>query len=208
MTAFDQKAAEWDLNPERLKLHSKIAQKIIDRVPLQSNWRTLEFGCGTGLMSFLLADKLGQIDCIDTSAGMIEELNKKLTLPNAPENISAHCRLLEQDTFAADSFDFLFTILALHHIEDVESIIKILGGIVKKGGHIALVDLDKEDGSFHQGTEMGVHHNGFGRDYIQHLLEAEGFGLTTAETAAFRKREQEDGSTKSYPLFLISGRKI
>ena len=39
-------------------------------------------------MSFLLADKLGQIDCIDTSTGMIKELNKKLTLPNAPENLT------------------------------------------------------------------------------------------------------------------------
>lgn len=208
MTAFDKKAAEWDLNPERLKLHSEIMQKIIDRLPLQNNWHALEFGCGTGLMSFLLSDKLGQIDCIDTSAGMIKELNKKLTLPNAPENVTAHCKSLEQDTFDTGSFDFLFTILALHHIEDVEGIIKLFGKIVKKGGYIALVDLDKEDGSFHQGTEMGVHHGGFDRGYIQGLLEAQGFRLTAVETAAFRKREQEDGSIKSYPLFLIGGRKI
>lgn len=208
MTTFDQKAAGWDLNPERLKLHSDIARKIIDQLPMKDTWRALEFGCGTGLMSFLLSDKLGQIDCIDTSAGMIEELDKKLALPGAPENINTHCRLLEQDTFAPDSFDFLFTILALHHIEDVESIIKLFARIIKKDGYIALVDLDKEDGSFHQGTETGVRHNGFERDYIQNLLEDEGFRLTAVETAAFRKRECEDGSIKSYPLFLISGRKI
>jgi len=208
MTKFDQKAAGWDLDPERLKLQREIARKIIARLPLQNNWRALEFGCGTGLMSFLLADKLGQIDCVDTSAGMIRELNKKLALPDAPGNIRAHCKLLEQNTFAEGTFDFLFTVLALHHIEDIESIIKLFGRIVKKGGHIALVDLDKEDGSFHQGTETGVHHDGFERDYIQRLLEAEGFKQTAVETAAYRRREQEDGAVKSYPLFLISGRKI
>ncbi len=207
MTSFNQQAAEWDLNPERLKLQRDIAEKIIERISLQDNWRALEFGCGTGLMSFLLADKLGLIDCVDTSAGMIKELNKKLALPDAPKNISAHCKLLEQNTFGVNSFDFLFTILALHHIEDVGNIIKLFGKIIKPGGHIALVDLDKEDGSFHKGAETCIPHNGFDRSYIQGLLEDEGFALTVVETAASREREQEDGSVKSYPLFLISARK-
>jgi ubiquinone/menaquinone biosynthesis C-methylase UbiE len=206
MTIFDSKAAEWDLDLGRLKLHRDIAQKITTRLPLQNDWRTLEFGCGTGLMSFLLADKLGQIYCIDTSAEMIKELNKKLSSPNAPENISAHCKLLEENTFAADSFDFLFTVLALHHVEDVKSLIKLFGKIIKRGGHIALIDLDKEDGSFHQST--GTYHNGFERDYIKCLLQTEGFERISMETAACRERERKNGSIQSYPLFLISGRKI
>jgi ubiquinone/menaquinone biosynthesis C-methylase UbiE len=207
MTAFDKAAAEWDQNPQRLELHRTISEKIIDCFPLSKKWKILDFGCGTGLMSFLLADKLGQITCLDSSKGMIEELNKKLKLEGAPDNIKGLCYPLDENTFEPGSFDFLYTVLALHHIENAPEIIRILAGLIKSGGYIALIDLDKEDGSFHKNTETGVHHNGFEREYICRILESEGFKDISSETAAVREREMEDGSTRNFPLFLISARK-
>jgi ubiquinone/menaquinone biosynthesis C-methylase UbiE len=207
MTFFDKKAAEWDANPERLELHKKLAQAITAKLPLQKNWRCLDFGCGTGIASLLLSGKVGEITCLDSSAGMIQELDKKLELPEAPENINTCCATLDKSTFEANSFDFLFTTLALHHVEDVESLIKVFAGIIKSGGYIALIDLDKEDGSFHKGSEVSVQHQGFARDYIESLLREAGFEDISSETAAYHKRQKEDGTSRSYPLFLVSGRK-
>lgn len=150
--AFDEAALQWDSNPDRLKLHQQTAEKIISLIPEKNNWRALDFGCGTGIQSFLLSPYLGNIDCIDTSEGMIEELRKKLDQPGAPKNIVPHCKLLESGTFPAESFDLLFTVLTLHHVEGTEELIKVFAEIVKPGGRIALVDLDKEDGSFHKKT--------------------------------------------------------
>jgi ubiquinone/menaquinone biosynthesis C-methylase UbiE len=207
MTEFDKAAAEWDNNPQRLDLHRKISQKIINSFPLEKNWRALDFGCGTGLMSFLIADKIGEIICLDSSKGMIEELNKKLKIQGAPNNIDGLCSLLDDTTFDYNSFDFIYTVLALHHIENVEIIIKTLAAITKSDGYIALIDLDEEDGSFHKNSESEVYHNGFKREYICRLLEDEGFKDISSETAAVRERETEDGSIRNYPLFLIKGRK-
>ena len=204
---FDQAALQWDSNPDRLKLHQQTAEKIISRVPVKNSWRALDFGCGTGILSFLLSQHLGNIDCIDTSEGMIEELRKKLDLPDAPKNIAAHCELMKSGTFQPKSFDLLFTVLTLHHVEEVEETIKVFAEIVKPGGYIALIDLDKEDGCFHKKDTPGIHHHGFEREFISDLLRKYGFVSVNAETAAFREREMEDGSTRSYPLFLISATK-
>ncbi|MFA6716637.1 MAG: class I SAM-dependent methyltransferase [Victivallaceae bacterium] len=208
MTFFDLKAAQWDLNPERLELHQKLAQAVSARLPLRKNWNCLDFGCGTGLMALLLSGSVGEITCLDASAGMIRELEKKLNSPDMPRNISASCALLEENTFGKSSFDFLFTTLTMHHIEDVENLIKIFGGIIKSGGYIALIDLDREDGSFHRDSEVNVYHNGFARDYLEDLLRAAGFENISSETVACHMRRKEDGTSRSYPLFLITGRKV
>jgi hypothetical protein len=96
----------------------------------------------------------------------------------------------------------------MHHIEDVENLIKIFGGIIKSGGYIALIDLDREDGSFHRDSEVNVYHNGFARDYLEDLLRAAGFENISSETVACHMRRKEDGTSRSYPLFLITGRKV
>lgn len=207
MTAFDKAAAQWDLNPDRLKLHRELYDSINREVKLEKTWKALDFGCGTGIMSFMLADKLEEINALDSSNGMIEELNKKLTVEEAPDNINAHCTLLDDNTFDEESFDFLYTILTLHHVEDVEQLIKTFGKIVKSGGQIALIDLEKEDGNFHKKTETNIYHHGFEQEYIEKLLTEAGFEKITSATAATRRREMEDGSSKSYPLFLVTARK-
>jgi Predicted methyltransferase (contains TPR repeat) len=40
--------------------------------------KVLDFGCGTGLLSFFLQPYVGEITGIDTSKGMIEVFDKKL----------------------------------------------------------------------------------------------------------------------------------
>ena len=205
--AFDEAALQWDSNPDRLKLHQQTAEKIISLIPEKNNWRALDFGCGTGIQSFLLSPYLGNIDCIDTSEGMIEELRKKLDQPGAPKNIVPHCKLLESGTFPAESFDLLFTVLTLHHVEGTEELIKVFAEMVKPGGRIALVDLDKEDGSFHKKDTPGIHHCGFEREYIGELLQKYGFTAIHSSTVACREKETEDGAVRTYPLFLISATK-
>ena len=55
--SFDKKAKDWDDN-RRIQRSKVIAEKIIDYVNLQENFSGLEFGCGTGLISLNLYDKL------------------------------------------------------------------------------------------------------------------------------------------------------
>jgi ubiquinone/menaquinone biosynthesis C-methylase UbiE len=207
MKLFDQAAAFWDQNPERIRLNNDLADKILQYVPVNPEMRSLELGCGTGIMAFMLSGQLGRIDAVDTSVGMIDKLNEKLSSENAPQNIYAHNIELDENSFEAGSFDFIYTILTLHHIEDTSAIICMLAKLLKSGGHIALVDLDVEDGSFHKDSESGVEHLGFDRSYIENILAENGFTNIKNCEAARRKRENEDGSVKEFPLFLVTGEK-
>jgi len=80
---FDRAAAAWDDNPERMAVTRAIARAIRQDVPLSSELSMLDFGCGTANLSVLLADSVGHIQAVDTSAGMIAEVQRKLTC--APE---------------------------------------------------------------------------------------------------------------------------
>ncbi|MCP3965402.1 MAG: class I SAM-dependent methyltransferase [Lentisphaerae bacterium] len=206
MKIFDKAASNWDKNTERMRLQTVLAQAIKNNVPLSKCMRALDFGCGTGIMSFMLAESVGSIDAVDVSAGMIDELDLKLKQPGAPENITGHRLVLTRDTLGKEQFELLFTVLTMHHVKDTPALIETFAHKVKTGGYVALIDLDEEDGSFHY-DKTEVHHFGFRREYIRALLEANGFEDFKDYDAASRKREQPDGSFRSYPLFLITARK-
>ncbi len=70
------------------------------------------------------------------------------------------------------------------------------------GGRIALIDLDEEDGSFHDPDQPGIHHHGFDRDRLIETAVAAGFAV--AETRIVHELER-DG--RRYPLFLLTARR-
>ncbi len=48
----------------------------------------LDLGCGTGRLSFILAEKGANVTSVDISAGMIEKASKKLEeMPNIKDKI-------------------------------------------------------------------------------------------------------------------------
>ena len=51
---FDQEAASWDQVPRRVKVAQDIAQSIIREISLTLDIDIMDFGCGTGLLTFSL----------------------------------------------------------------------------------------------------------------------------------------------------------
>jgi len=49
---FDKKAKTWDEDPQIVLRAQKVATHIRKGVPLNSDMSALEYGCGTGLLSF------------------------------------------------------------------------------------------------------------------------------------------------------------
>jgi SAM-dependent methyltransferase len=52
----------------------QLAEAIRARVPLDPSMHALDYGCGTGLLSFPLRDALGHITLQDSSPGMLAVL--------------------------------------------------------------------------------------------------------------------------------------
>jgi cyclopropane fatty-acyl-phospholipid synthase-like methyltransferase len=177
-------------------MNRAIAAAIRGAVRLSKTMSALDFGCGTGLISRELFPMLGNILAVDLSAGMIEQLQKRIDEEKIP-NITARQLDLFTD-LPKETFDLIYSAMAMHHIEDTGRLLDRLTDCLKPGGWIALADLDTEDGSFHQETGGFLHH-GFDRAELCRELKKRGFTEIEARTAHVIHKQTGD-----YPIFLLT----
>ena len=115
---FDSKARQWDDNPVFRERGLKIAEAIRQTVPLHRQMSALDYGCGTGLLSFPLKDELGAILMADSSGGMLEVVNEKIAALGVSNMTTLQLDLLA-DPPPAQRFDLIVTSMTLHHVPDI-----------------------------------------------------------------------------------------
>lgn len=201
---FNEIAANWDDKPGRVNMAQSVARTIAAHIPEAGGGNALEFGCGTGLVTAMLAPQCARVVAMDSSEGMLQVLKGKID-----ELSLTNVETLEGDlskTLPEGPFDLIFSSMTLHHIEDVQGLASRLNGILKPGGQIALADLEAEDGSFH-GDMPGIAHHGFKRDVLTGWLEAAGFENIRFEHAYTMNKAGDDGVERQFPIFLVTARK-
>ncbi len=202
-THFDSKARQWDDNPVFQERGLKIAQAVRQAVPLSKHMRALDYGCGTGLLSFPLKDALGTILMADSSSGMLEVVAEKIAAQGVTNMTPMNLDLLV-DPPPARQFDLIVTSMTLHHVPDTDHILHILHDLLNPGGYLCIADLDKEDGSFH-GPEVDVHH-GFDQADLTRRTSQAGFTDIRFQTVFTITKERETGA-QDYPVFLMTARR-
>jgi len=95
----------------------------------------------------------------------------------------------------------------LHHIPDVNNIVKVFNSILKRGGYLCIADLVKEDGSFHSDHDNFDGHNGFDRNELSVTLSNNGFNVEYYKIC-FKIVKTIDDKSKKYPLFLMICKKV
>lgn len=200
---FDSKARQWDENPVFRERGMKIAAAVRTAVPLRRDMHALDYGCGTGLLSFPLKDELGSIVLADSSPGMLEVAREKIAAQGVPHMTTLKLDLMH-DAPPAQRFDLILTSMTLHHVPDTGRILSVFHDLLNPGGTLCVADLDKEDGSFH-GVEVDVHH-GFDRDELARRAGEAGFADVRFQTVFAITRERETGA-RDYPVFLMSARR-
>jgi len=196
---FDKQAAQWDDNPLRIKRTQAIADFICEKIPLNKQFAVLDYGCGTGLLGFLLADKAASVCCADVSDGMLAEVRKKITIGNV-KNIEAVNFDVIKDKPLNKSFDLIVSAMAMHHIPEALTALTKLVDMLKPGGWLAIADLCAEDGSFHTGGETV--HNGLEPQEIKKHFEAAGISSPASQNIF-----EIDKNNRTYPVFCVYGRK-
>ena len=68
MNNFDSKAREWDKDLAHMDRSIAIASELKRMIPLNPSMTALEYGAGTGILSFLLKDSFSGITLLDSSA--------------------------------------------------------------------------------------------------------------------------------------------
>ena len=203
MSEFDNKAATWDENPDRIERARAIANHM-DRVLDLSNFdNALEYGSGTGLLSFALHDKLKNITLMDQSVEMIKVADAKCDSLQVNNIKAFQCDLLV-DPLPKDRYDLIFTLLTLHHIDNISGILQKFYDILTSSGLLVIVDLEKEDGSFHDDEFHG--HNGFEKVELESMLTNSGL-LPSKYEVCYELEKEQDGEIRKYPLFMLVAQK-
>ncbi len=125
--------------------------------------RVLEYGAGTGLVTQALRKSVGPVTLVDTSAGMRDVMADKVASGIIPDariwNLD-----LSTDEPPDEKFDLIVTVLTLHHIPDIDPVLAAFATMLAEDGHVCIVDLEAEDGSFHDDGFEG--HRGFDRSSL------------------------------------------
>lgn len=200
---FDARAATWDEDPIKVARANAVAEAMRRRLDLRPGTRALEYGCGTGLLTFALRPPLERVTLADSSSGMLRVLETKIAATNA-----RHLRTLELDLdvdpIPPDRYDLVYSLMVLHHIVDTARVLRQWSAMLAPAGVLAIADLDAEDGSFHGPAFTG--HKGFARQALARQAEAAGLGSVSFETV-FRMSKPASAGQTEFTVFLMLARK-
>ncbi len=199
MSSFDSRAREWDKDKMHMERSIAIATELEKRIPLNPSMKALEYGAGTGILSFLLKDRFSEITLMDSSQEMIKVCEEKVEYHKA-NHIKPIWYDLEHKAYN-EKFDVIYNQMVLHHVNDYETMLQTFYNLLKPHGYLAIADLYTEDGSFH-GPDVKVHW-GFEPQKLAETLKSGGFKYIEYKTCFEVKRD----SGKKYPVFLLLAKK-
>jgi len=198
---FEILASSWDSKPQRVKGAMSFANKVKEFLPSDiSNFDVLDYGCGTGLVSFCFSHDVKSIDGLDNSKSMIEVYNKKSSKIGM-SNINGFVHNINEENLPKEKYDLIVTNMTMHHIKNTKDFISKLVYSLKPNGFLAIADLRTEDGNFHS-DNTGVEHFGFEFDKIEEYYKNN--NLKNIKCGLF---ETINKPNNTYEVYYIIGQK-
>jgi len=202
---FDSAAATWDDKPQRVRLAQEVAEALVRHLGLTSAMNVLDFGCGTGLLTLRLQPLVRTIVGADSSRAMLDLLNAKIGQAELDNVCSMNLDLEQGDTLKG-KYHCIVSSMTLHHVRQLEPLFAQFHRALLPGGMVGLVDLDLDNGLFHD-DNTGVFHFGFDRARLGGLLTAAGFVEVRDLTVTEIVKEAGNGTSRPFSVFLIIARK-
>lgn len=173
---FDDAAATWDDDPDHERRQVAVARAIEQVADLDGGMRAVDVGGGTGRLSILLADQVGSVVVTDPSAGMVAVAQERIEQAGLGDRLRAVQADLTSDSLDG-TYDVVWSSLALHHVRDLDALLRSLAGLLVGGGRLLIADLEEDpDGAFHADKVDFDGHDGFDRDELAEQLGRAGFG--------------------------------
>ena len=157
--------------------------------------RVVEFGCGTGFFTDVLAGKAERLVATDVAPGMVQLAERRVQATN----VSFQVEDCQQSSFADGCFDTAFISLVLHFTEPARTV-REMHRLLRGGGTLLVVNLDPGGLTGLDRVRAGVRilvrgilgyrvkpPAGFGRNVLTErqladLLTSSGFRVTSTET--------------------------
>ncbi|WAX57992.1 class I SAM-dependent methyltransferase [Jatrophihabitans cynanchi] len=172
---FDEAAATWDDDPDHEKRQVAVARAIKEAVHLSRRMTALDVGGGTGRLSILLADQVASVVVTDPSAGMVQVARERIEAAGLGDRVRAVQADLMTDRLDG-IYDVVWSSMALHHVQDLDRLLRSVAGLLADGGRLCIADLDEDpDGAFHADKADFDGHHGFDRKRLAEQLTRAGF---------------------------------
>ena len=200
---FDDAAATWDDDPGHEKRQVAVARVIGEAVGLSREMRAVDVGGGTGRLSILLADLVGSVVVTDTSAGMVRVAQERIEAAGLGDRL--HAVRVDLTTDRLDGvYDVVWSSMALHHVHDLDALLRSVAALLVDGGRLCIADLDEDpDGAFHADKVDFDGHHGFDRQHLAEQLAHVGFAdVRFADATSILKDDREFG------VFLCTATKV
>ncbi|WP_309497419.1 class I SAM-dependent methyltransferase [Sulfurovum sp.] len=193
---FEHRSKSWDMNSKRVQNAKGIADLIVKNIDLKENMELMDFGAGTGLLSYCVAPHVAKIVAVDNSPSMLMEFKNKC------DDFSCVTEVIEKDLSTETinrKFDGIISSMTIHHLEDLSTLFTKFYNMLGDHGFIALADLDLEDGSFHS-DNAGVFHYGFDRELLENIAFEAGFKDIKFDLASTINKPHGE-----FTVFLMTG---
>ena len=95
--------------------------------------------------------------------------------------------------------------MALHHIIDIKTALHDLYRLLKPNGKLCIIDLNEEDGRFHQSEKDFKGHNGFNQNQLKKVLNTVGYRMVSSYTF-YEGQKTISEDNVDYSLFIMVGK--
>jgi ubiquinone/menaquinone biosynthesis C-methylase UbiE len=192
--SFDDAAATWDDDAGHEERQVAVARAIEQAVGLTPRMRALDVGGGTGRLSILLSGRVGSVVVTDPSAGMVEVARQRIQAAGLGDRLRAVQVDLTADPLEG-AYDVAWSSMALHHVQDLDALLRSVAGLLITGGRLAIADLDEDhEGAFHADKVDFAGHHGFDRQRLAEQLANAGFAdVSFLDATTIRKGDRDFG---------------
>lgn len=165
---FEMIASRYDTS-ERIQI-AKVSSDAIREYLVDTNSKNaIDFGCGTGLVGMNLLNDFNSMLFLDTSQNMINQINQKISDFNI-QNVDTLCFDFEKEDLSDLLADYIFMAQVLLHINDVEFVLSRLFDVLKEGGHLLIIDFNKNEK-----VVSDIVHNGFNQAELTDIMTKIGY---------------------------------
>lgn len=136
----------YDLGCYFVGMGSHFRRKTLQFAQLQSGEHVLDVGCGTGVLTRLAAEEVGndgEVIGIDASAEMIQVAKRKAAKAHSKADFKLG--VVESLPFEDERFDIVLSSMMLHHLPPELKVagLREIFRVLKSGGRLMVIDVDK-----------------------------------------------------------------
>ena len=162
--------------PERIQIAKVSSDAFREYLVDAKSKSAIDFGCGTGLVGMNLLNDFHSMLFLDTSPNMINQIKQKIADFNI-RNADTLCFDFEKESLSDLRADYIFMAQVLLHIDDYEFVLSRLFDVLNEGGHLLIVDFNKNEN-----IVSDIVHNGFHQDELTDMMTKIGYKHIQSKT--------------------------